>query len=117
MPKQFTVFADNKEIYKGSLTEVPEYLRNNLIEALTDWQDQLSKSGLNELVYSSLHWYTEKNFYCAKCDISSDINKTCEKCGSEMEEKFIHERDSEIDRLLDCIGMINRVEISDKENT
>lgn len=114
MPKKFIVFADNKEIYCGLLDEVPDYLRNNLIEAISEWGELLSKSGLNELVYSSLHWYNEKDFYCNNCDVSFDEKLECDNCGSAVEERFIHERNPEIDRILDCIGMINKVELIDR---
>ncbi len=116
MSKLFTIFADNKEIYKGPLLKMPQYLRNNFIEAINDWGELLSKGGLNELVYSSLHWYNEKDFYCDKCALTFEEEGVCENCNSNLEFKFVHERDPKIDRILDCIGMINRVEISDEEN-
>lgn len=114
MPKDFTVFADNQKIYEGPLDEIPEYLRNNFIEAIVEWGDCLSKSGLNELVYSSLHWYNEKTFHCAGCDVSHEEEGDCSKCGETLDEYFIHERNPEIDRILDCIGMINRVDVTER---
>ncbi|MGH7885304.1 MAG: hypothetical protein ACRENO_06375 [Thermodesulfobacteriota bacterium] len=113
MSKQFTVFADNKIIYSGALNEVPVNLRSNLIEALSDWGDCLSKGGLNELIYSTLHWYKEKNFYCKECDLSFDDADCCENCGTSLKDQFIHKRNPEIDKILDCIGMINRVDIDE----
>lgn len=113
MSKEFKVFAENQEIYKGPLDEIPDYLRDNFIEAIVEWGDCLSKSGLNELVYSSLHWYNEKTFYCENCEQSCEEADSCKNCGSTLQEAFKHERNPEIDRILDCIGMINRVEITD----
>ena len=113
MSKEFTVFADNQEIYNGSLNEIPDYLRDNFIEAIVEWGDCLSKSGLNELVYSSLHWYNEKTFYCENCNVSYDENGVCSNCSSSLQENYKHDRNPEIDRILECIGMINRVDITD----
>ncbi|NIP31442.1 MAG: hypothetical protein GTO02_17970 [Candidatus Dadabacteria bacterium] len=111
MSKIFKIYADNEEIYIGDFGEVPEYYRGNLIEALVDWGDCLSKGGLNELLYSSFHWYRNKNNYCENCEEFITEENYCDVCKTKSTEKFIFNRDDRIEKILTCIGMINRVEI------
>lgn len=111
MTKTFKIYAENEEIYVGNFEEVPDHYRDNLIEALVDWGDCLSKGGLNELLYSSFHWYKDMKYYCDNCRVFYGDKTSCEKCGKELDQKYVHRRDNRIERLLECIGMINRVEI------
>lgn len=111
MSRIFKIYADNEEVYVGNFSEVPDYYRGNLIEALVDWGDCLSKGGLNELLYSSFHWYHRKVFYCKTCDKFFEDGNSCEECKFDLDEKYKYDRDDRIERIFACIGMINKVEI------
>ena len=103
---------DKEEIYSGDLNEVPEKFREGIKEALGDWADSLGRRGLNELVYSLFSWYNEKGTYCERCGSWADGGK-CSKCGERLKEQFLYVRNTQLDSVLTCIGMISRIEISE----
>ncbi len=111
MSELFRIYVGEEEIYSGGLDEIPDYYRRNLVEAISEWGECLSKSGFRELLYSSLHWYNMKTYYCGNCEKESDEGGACGDCGAEMSETFVHKRDSGIDRIMMCIGLIDRVEM------
>ena len=111
MPEIFTIYVGEERIYSGPLEEIPDHYRENLVEAISEWGDCLSKSGFRELIYSSLHWYTLKTYYCGDCAKELDSGGSCGECGGDVSEDFAHERNPEIDRIMMCIGMIDRVEM------
>lgn len=112
MNKHFRVFVDEKEIYSGDLSEVPERFRKVIIEDLSEWAGSLGKRGLNELVYSHLTWYKEKGKYCVGCAYWYDEGENCSKCEASLINRFIYERNENLDMILTCIGMITKVEVS-----
>ena len=57
----------------------------------------LSKGGFRELLYSSLHWYNLKTYYCGDCEKESDEEKLAGTVG-EISETFVHERNPAIDK-------------------
>lgn len=111
MPEIFTIYVGEERIYSGPLKEIPDHYRENLVEAISEWGDCLSKSGFRELLYSSLHWYTLKTYYCGDCGKETDSGGSCGECGGDVSEAFAHERNPEIDRIMMCIGLIDRVEM------
>lgn len=111
MPEIFTIYVGEERIYSGPLEEIPDHYRENLVEAISEWGDCLSKSGFRELLYSSLHWYTLKTYYCGDCVKELDSGGSCGECGGDVSEDFAHERNPEIDRIMMCIGLIDRVEM------
>ena len=111
MSKIFNIYADNEIVYSGSFDEIPPGHKEKISEALIEWGDILSKSGLNEAIYSLLFWYSEKVYTCGKCDIKSKEEGNCNSCGEKLTESFVHERSEKIDNLLKYIGMLNRLEI------
>ena len=111
MPEIFTIYVGEERIYSGPLEEIPDHYRENLVEAISEWGDCLSKSGFRELIYSSLHWYTLKTYYCGDCAKELDSGGSCGECGGDVSEDFAHERNPEIDRIMMCIGLIDRVEM------
>jgi len=115
MPEIFTIYVGEERIYSGPLEEIPDYYRENLVEAISEWGECLSKSGLRELIYSSLHWYNAKTYYCGACEKELDSGDGCGECGGDASEVFAHERNPEIDRIMMCIGLIDRVEMETLE--
>lgn len=111
MSELFRIYVGEEEIYSGHLEDIPDYYRSNLVEAISEWGECLSKSGFRELVYSSLHWYNLKTYYCGNCEKESEDGGTCRNCGGEISETFVHERNSAIDKIMMCIGLIDRVEM------
>jgi hypothetical protein len=108
------VYVDEKVIYSGDLTEVPEKFRGDIRETLSDWAPSLGRRGLNELVYSLFTWYDKKGMCCKNCDVWEEEDKErCSTCGGELEERFIYKRDERLSLLLTCVGMISRIEISE----
>ncbi|MDE0290973.1 MAG: hypothetical protein OXK19_00465 [Candidatus Dadabacteria bacterium] len=71
MSELFRIYVGEEEIYSGHLADIPDYYRSNLVEAISEWGECLSKSGFREL----------------------------------------HERDPGIDKIMMCIGLIDRVEM------
>lgn len=104
---------DKEEIYSGDLTEVPENFREGIKEVLGDWMDSLGRRGLNELVYSLFSWYNERGTYCVRCDSRSDEEK-CVRCGGKLKERFVYDRNKKLDLILTCVGMISRIEVSER---
>lgn len=111
MSKIFNIYADNDNVYSGNFGEIPPEHKEKITEALEEWGDILSKSGLNETIYSLLYWYSEKVFICSKCNVKSKENSNCNSCGEMLSESFVHERIEKIDNLLNYIGMLTRLEI------
>ena len=107
------IYVDDEEIYSGDLSEIPQKFRDRVIGDLSEWADCLGKSGTNELLYSHLVWYNKKGSYCDKCnDMFEDSEaENCGTCTSELEERYIYDRDDKIDKILTCIGMISRIEV------
>lgn len=106
------IYVDNDEIYSGDLSEIPEKYRNRIIRDISEWADSLGKRGVNELLYSHLAWYEKIASYCNSCDSYEDSDSNnCSNCSSELEQKYIHDRNEKIDKILTCIGMISKIEI------
>jgi hypothetical protein len=105
------IYVENEQIYSGDLTEVPEKYREGMKEAFGDWADSLGRRGLNELVYSLFSWYNEKGTYCERCDSWVD-GEICSECGERSKERFLYVRNTQLDLVLTCVGMISRIEIS-----
>ncbi len=108
------IYVDDDEIYSGDLSEVPEKFRNRIIGDISEWADCLGKSGVNELLYSHLVWYEKKGLHCEDCNSLDDASETenCNECGGELREKYLYDRSAEIDRIMTCIGMISKIEVS-----
>lgn len=115
MPEIFTIYVGEERIYSGPLEDIPDHYRENLVEAISEWGDCLSKSGFRELIYSSLHWYTLKTYYCGDCEKELDSGGSCGECGGDVSEDFAHERNPEIDRIMMCVGLIDRVEMETRK--
>lgn len=111
MNEIYKIYVDNDAIYTGNLSEVPVFYRGNLESALKDWGDILSKRSLNELIYSTFYWYFKKVKYCNNCETTAKESEICSKCGSDTFERYLHERNENIERIFDCIGMITSVDI------
>jgi len=111
MSKTFNIYADNDNVYSGCFDEIPSEHKEKITEALEEWGDILSKSGLNETIYSLLFWYNEKVYICRKCDVRSKEEGNCNSCGELLTESFVHKRNEKIDNLLNYIGMLTRLEI------
>ncbi len=108
------IYVSEDEIYSGDLGEMPRQFRDRTIRDITEWADRLGKSGLNELIYSHLSWYEERALYCEGCSkqAEGDGSLRCDVCGYKLKECYVHDRDSKLDIIMTCIGMISRVEIS-----
>lgn len=106
------IYVDNDEIYSGDLSEIPEKYRNRIIHDICEWADSLGKRGVNELLYSHLAWYEKRAPFCDDCDSYEDLDSNnCSNCSSELQEKYIHDRNEKIDKILTCIGMISKIEV------
>jgi len=108
------IYVDEDEIYSGDLSEIPEKFRNRVIDDIREWAESLGKRGLNELIYSHLVWYERKGIYCANCDKwDEDLDiKECGTCGAKLKERYLYERNSKLDKIMTCIGMISRIQVS-----
>jgi len=109
------IYVNEDEIYSGHLEEVPEEFRRNMKRDLTDWAGSLGKRGLNELIYSHLAWYEEKDLRCAECgnsEVTEHDNK-CPDCGGKITESYIYQRNKGLDIIITCVGMITAVRISE----
>lgn len=106
------IFVNEKEIYSGNLGEVPERFRTGMVRDLTEWADSLGKRGLNELIYSHLAWYEEKGMYCETCRTreKDDGTMACGECGQMLGERYIYDRNSKLDMIITCVGMISSIE-------
>jgi len=109
-----TIYVDEDEIYSGDFREIPEKFRNRIIWDISEWADSLGKRGANELLYSHLAWYDKKELFCENCSTAVETsNETkCNNCGTEIKERYLHERNEKIDKILTCIGMISRIEVA-----
>lgn len=107
------IYVDEDEIYSGDLSEIPEQYRNRIISDISEWADSLGKRGVNELLYSHLSWYNKKELYCENCSAAvEDLDeKKCGNCSEDARERYIYERNENIDKILTCIGMITRIEV------
>ena len=114
MINEYKIYVDKEIIYTGDLHELPELHRDSLVSAFTDWASVLSKGALNELIYSMLYWYHKTQMYCTSCNRFFDDGEKCSDCGSGLREKYLYDRNKEIDKILDCVGMITSVEILKK---
>lgn len=107
------IYVDDDEIYSGDLSEIPEKFRARIVGDISEWADCLGKSGVNELLYSHLVWYHKKGSYCGNCEVTHEDSEVvqCVKCSAQLTERYIYERDEQIDKILTCIGMISRIEV------
>lgn len=108
------IYVDDDEIYSGSLSEIPDKFRGRIIWDISEWADSLGKRGVNELLYSHLTWYEKKVLYCESCGIlNEDLDlKKCNSCSGDLKEKYLYERSEKIDKIMTCIGMISRIEVT-----
>ncbi|MCZ6684987.1 MAG: hypothetical protein O6849_03255 [Candidatus Dadabacteria bacterium] len=109
-----TIYVDEDEIYSGDLSEIPEKFRHRIIGDIAEWAESLGKGGINELLYSHLVWYERKADYCEECDKwYEDLGtKICETCGAKLKEDYLYERNPKLDKIMVCIGMISRIQVS-----
>ncbi len=107
------IYVDEDEIYSGDLSEIPEKFRNRIIWDISEWADSLGKRGVNELLYSHLTWYDKKELFCESCSaVVEDSNKPqCNSCSGEAKERYVYERNQQIDKILTCIGMISKIQV------
>lgn len=112
---RFSIFVNDDEIYSGSFGEVPEKKRSSITSDLAEWSGSLGKRGLNELIYSHLAWYEEKDFFCSECGTRSEngAGGRCARCGGKMVTRYVHERSAGLDRIMTCVGMITGVKITE----
>ena len=108
------LYVESEVIYEGNFSEVPNSYRVKIVTDLVEWSEILGKSGLNELVYSHLAWYEHTQNYCQQCDKSYEGEELsqCPHCESELSEKYIYERNSKLDMLFTCIGMLSGIEVA-----
>ncbi|NIU88887.1 MAG: hypothetical protein GWN56_16995 [Nitrosopumilaceae archaeon] len=109
--KKFQILVDDEIIYEGTFSEVPDHYRENLVSCLEEWSDVLGKKSINELIYSSFYWYKQQKMYCCNCCVFIEQGSECTDCGQQLENKFIHDRNTDVDRIFDCIGMITSIEV------
>ncbi len=114
---RFSIFVNDDEIYSGDFGEVPEKKRSSITNDLAEWSDSLGKRGLNELIYSHLAWYEEKDLYCSECgaragDGGNEGGK-CARCGGGLVTRYVHERSKRLDMIMTCVGMITEVKITE----
>jgi len=109
-----TIYVDENEIYSGDLTEIPEKFRNRVVDDIAQWADSLGKRGINELLYSHLVWYEKKAVLCEDCSkLHEDSDASaCKECDGELREEYLYERNAKIDKIMTCIGMISKIQVS-----
>jgi len=107
------IYVDNDEIYSGDFSEVPEKFRSRITADIAEWAGSLGKRGVNELLYSHLTWYESRGMFCNSCEEYRDSDKAlCTVCSGDLEEKYIYERNEKIDKILTCVGMITKIDVS-----
>jgi len=111
MLKKIEIYVDNEIIYHGTLAEIPSLYKESLISSLEQWADTLGEKSLNELLYSSLYWYYKEKLYCSSCKEFFDDEVKCLDCNMELANKYFYDRNANIDKIMDCIGMITRVTV------
>ena len=112
-PFSCKIYVDKDEIYSGDLSEIPEKFRDRIVRDISEWADCLGKRGVNELLYSHLVWYEKRDSFCEACEAYEDLEiDNCSKCGTELTEQYIYDRNEKIDRILTCIGMITKIEVT-----
>jgi len=111
MLKKIEIYVDNEIIYQGTLAEIPSLYKESLISSLEQWADILGNKSLNELLYSSFYWYYKKTLYCSNCKEFFDDEVKCLDCDMELVNKYFYDRNANIDKIMDCIGMITRVAV------
>ncbi|MCL4243625.1 MAG: hypothetical protein KJ002_00590 [Candidatus Dadabacteria bacterium] len=111
---RFSIFINDDEIYSGDFGEVPEKKRASITNDLAEWSGSLGKRGLNELIYSHLAWYEEKDLFCSECGARTEdgAGGECARCGGEMVTRYVHERSAQLDMIMTCVGMITEVKIT-----
>lgn len=112
---RFSIFVNDDEIYSGGFEEVPEKKRSSITNDLAEWSGSLGKRGLNELIYSHLAWYEEKDLFCSDCGARAvgGEGAKCARCGGELETRYVHERSKRLDMIMTCVGMITEVKITE----
>ena len=113
MSLQFSIYVDNEEIYTGNFSEVPDEHRITIVDALNDWGEVLGKNGLNEMIYSLFTWYNQLHYVCNDCSLSYNDQSTCKDCGRELDQENRYQQNEKITSLLNCVGMITHLEISE----
>lgn len=108
------IYVDDDEIYSGDLSEIPEKFRNRVIGDIKEWADSLGKSGINELLYSHLVWYEKRGLHCGTCAILFEDKgaSECMDCGAELKVGYIYERNAKLDKIMTCVGMISKIQVS-----
>ena len=108
------IYVNEDEIYSGDLNEVPTEFRNAIKRDLSEWADSLGKRGLNELIYSHLAWYEKKETYCVKCGKTGYVEGEveCGECRRKLRQRYLYQRNSKLDMIITCVGMISRVQVS-----
>ena len=112
---RFSIFVNDDEIYSGDFGEVPEKKRSSITNDLAEWSGSLGKRGLNELIYSHLAWYEEKDLFCSDCGARAegDEGGKCARCGGGLITRYVHERSKRLDMIMTCVGMITEVKITE----
>lgn len=115
---RFSIFVNDDEIYSGDFGEVPEKKRATIANDLAEWSGSLGKRGLNELIYSHLAWYEEKDLFCSECgardENSSGEGRECARCGGRLVTRYVHERSTRLDMIMTCVGMITEVKVTEE---
>jgi len=94
---------------------VPEKKRSSITNDLAEWSGSLGKRGLNELIYSHLAWYEEKDLFCSECGARAEGGEAgkCARCGGVLITRYVHERSKRLDMIMTCVGMITEVKITE----
>lgn len=109
---RYSIFVNDTEIYEGDFREVPEKFRDSLTEGLDEWGEILGKSNLNEMIYSLLAWYEEKQYLCSDCgEEQYPEADECEYCGAEVYSQYRYDRNEKLTRIILCTGMITHIQI------
>ncbi len=108
------IYVDDDEIYSGNLSEIPEEFRCRVTQDISEWAASLGRRGINELLYSHLVWYEKRGLYCETCTIlyeDADPSE-CIDCGAELKEGYLYERNAKLDKIMTCVGMISKIQVS-----